>query len=186
MSDPFKTLGVERRCYFTEEELKEAYHAQAKALHPDAVHGDTAEFVHLNTAYRKLLDPALRLRTLIDLEYPGQNGDTKSLPSRIDLFQTTARTLEEAKQWITKLKEVSSEIVRTSLLAECEEIISEIDSAQAAVEHWKRGLTKQLKELDVSRDKKEAISLSAVATDFAYADRWLKNLREQKFQLSAS
>lgn len=58
MSDLYKTLGVDDDA--TPEQLKAAYRARAKELHPDAG-GDADEFAELSRAYRVLSDPGSRL-----------------------------------------------------------------------------------------------------------------------------
>ncbi|MEO8206732.1 MAG: DnaJ domain-containing protein [Chthoniobacterales bacterium] len=183
MSDPFEVLGVERKCFFSEETLKAAYHQQAKILHPDSIHGDTAEFVHLNAAYRRLMNPAERLRAFIDLEFGSNSWTENSLPSKSELFERSSRILNTAAQWVSKLQE-SSGVVKSALLLQKPAMEAELDSICDAIEQWIGELTSALEETDKTASLRTVAHLSALVTDFTYARRWLKRIREQKFQLT--
>ncbi len=70
MSDPYETLGVQQDA--SPEELRRAYYAGAKRLHPD-VGGDAKDFAELASAHALLADPARRA------EYDA-TGRTDELP----------------------------------------------------------------------------------------------------------
>ncbi|MEO6054163.1 MAG: DnaJ domain-containing protein [Chthoniobacterales bacterium] len=183
MSDPFEVLGVDRKCYFTEEEIKAAYHKQAKTLHPDSIHGDTAEFVHLNTAYRKVMNPAERLREFILLQFGTSPWCENSLPSKTDLFERSSRVLNTTSQWNEKLQSASG-VIKSSLLLQKIALETELDAVCDAIEKWIAELTSSLQQMDKNPEGRTVEHLSVLVTDFTYAGRWLKRIREQKFQLT--
>lgn len=83
-TDYYAVLGVARDA--TEQQIRAAYRAKARVLHPDA--GGTSEaFARIATAYAVLGSPARR--TEYDLTLPPESGNLLDLPlfgRRFDAF----------------------------------------------------------------------------------------------------
>lgn len=74
VTDHYEELGVPRGA--TPAELRRAYRARARLLHPDA-EGDAAAMRRLNEAWRVLRDPDSRLRYDQGLGLAGYAGDAQ-------------------------------------------------------------------------------------------------------------
>ncbi len=72
--DPYQTLGVPKDC--THEELKEAFRARARLVHPDRG-GEPAAFIRLRQAYDQIINEFGR-------RPPGPIGETSARPDRQD------------------------------------------------------------------------------------------------------
>jgi curved DNA-binding protein CbpA len=72
--DPYHTLGIAKDC--TREELKDAFRAKARLVHPDRG-GEPATFIQLRQAYDQIV-------TELERRPPGLIAETSARPSRPD------------------------------------------------------------------------------------------------------
>jgi curved DNA-binding protein CbpA len=119
VSDLYATLGVPRSA--TADEIRKAYVAAAKRIHPDAG-GGAVEFVELQAAYDVLSDPERRQRY-------DETGDTDA-----DADNATAMALELACQVLAKVLSEVQDPTRVDLVARMVSVLSQaaIECEQAA------------------------------------------------------
>ena len=117
MTDYFAILGLPRKVDVDEEAIRRQFKEASREAHPDAG-GEAADFALLNEAQSTLLDPALRLRHWMALEFPGEKVDTPLSPSLAELFQKTGETLQNASQFLVRRKKKASKLALALLPGE--------------------------------------------------------------------
>ncbi len=100
MTDYFGVLRQPRRLWLNLDELEENYRELARSTHPDETGGqEGTRFAEVNTAYRTLRDPKLRLHHLLTLEGKPPSPSTADIPAElIDLFMKIAPALRNSVQ----------------------------------------------------------------------------------------
>jgi curved DNA-binding protein CbpA len=115
--DAFAELGLPRSPLVDEEELARRFDDLSRSRHPDAG-GDPAAFARLGEARRVLLSPSLRLRHLLDLEFPGTRIDGALSTSLMDLFATLGPTLQAATEFAHRKEAATTALARAVLASE--------------------------------------------------------------------
>ena len=189
--DFFALLGEERRPWLDPEEVKEKFHRLSRTEHPDQQVSEDADFTRLNQAQATLRDPKLRLRHLLELEYPevklsGPSGVPAGLA---DLFVSTHGLIQEADAVLAKKAAAASALARALLAREefaarekVEATLERLDTLQAEAAAGLQAFDARWME---ARPPEAAAALRDFHQRFAYLSRWLAQLRERLFQLGA-
>ena len=189
MEDFFALLGEQRRPWLDPEAVKDTFHRLSRTEHPDQPTGEDADFARLNQAQATLRDPKLRLRHLLELDYPevklsGPSGVPAGLA---DWFVSVHGLLRETDAVLAKKSAAPSALAKALLAREefavrekVEAILEQLDALHAAA-------TADLQAFDARWTDAHSSDAAALTHDFyqrfAYLTRWLEQLRERLFQL---
>lgn len=110
MRSPYQILGVKRAA--TAAEIKSAYRAKSKRLHPDHG-GDPAKFRELVDAYKLLMDPARRQE--YDAPKPRAPRPRPSHQAGRPVTSQPPRTQTERERMIEQLRTVGIRLVFDAL-----------------------------------------------------------------------
>lgn len=182
MTDYFALVGLPRRPGLDETVLQETYLRLAALWHPDAPSGDGDKFRELQEARKTLLDPAARLRHLLEREGFENPPGTKSQPPA-DLFLEVAGALEAAKKLTVRLQGARSAIARASLAREravTERMVGEVLNALSA---RRSDSLERISEHDACWPGKNLPDLDRIRHELLYLTRWENELRERLFLL---
>jgi curved DNA-binding protein CbpA len=116
MTDYFALLEQPRRPWLDLEKLGQKYRELARTTHPDnSPDCEEAPFDQVNTAYRTLRDPKLRLQHLLRLEGKAAPTATSDIPPELaELFMNIAPVLKrrskpEIEVWLRRVEELLDE-----------------------------------------------------------------------------
>ena len=189
--DFFALLGEPRRPWLDPEAVKDTFHRLSRTEHPDQSVSESADFARLNQAQATLREPKLRLRHLLELEYPdlklsGPSGVPVGLA---DWFVAVHGLLRETDAVLTKKSAATSALTK-ALLARAEFAVREnVETTLQQLDALHLAATAELRAFDarwtVARPSDAAPALHDFYQRFAYLSRWLEQLRERLFQLGA-
>jgi curved DNA-binding protein CbpA len=182
MEDAFSLFGLERRPLIDEAALKESYLRLAGVRHPDLSGGNDEEFHQLQEAYKILREPALRLKHLMELEFPGGGSPSGSAP-HAELFLRAGGAIQAAKVALSRLENTSTALARALLSSEIAAALRQVREASESMRRTREKLTVRLEDLDGRWPGVSAGDLAALATSFAFVSRWASQLSEWEFRL---
>ena len=185
MTDHFAVLHQPRRPWLDAEALKEEFHREAAAHHPDVNGGEgAARFVALNAAYSVLREPASRLRHFLELEAPERLSPSQAIPAALgDLFMQIA-AFRQAAQAFRKKEAAASSALGVSLLAEERlEVIEKGRNIHARLSQAIEEAMLELREADSDwqngfRQDDNLDRLIALNHRLAYLIKWLPQITE--------
>jgi len=183
MEDAFSLFGLERRPLIDEAALKEKYLRLAATRHPDLSGGNDEKFHLLQDAYKTLREPALRLRHLMELEFPGGGSQSDSAP-HAELFMSAGSAVQAAKAVFSCLENSTSALARALLSSEIAEALRRVREAFQSIQRARDELTMRLKNLDIRWPEVSADELAALASSFRFLARWTAQLSEWEFRLA--
>ena len=200
MTDFFAVLGLERRPWLEPDVIKEAFHQQSLAVHPDRVHGAdeitrrTAEerYAMLNAAQQCLREPKERLLHLVQLERGRKPGDMRSLPEGLmQLFGDVNTVLRASEKVMHQRQAATSALLRAQTLQAALPLLQQMESLQSQLQARRDALLTEARAADstwrtVSPTDRE-VTLDAIEGlyhQFGFVDRWLGQLRERTVQLT--
>jgi curved DNA-binding protein CbpA len=187
MTDYFALLDQPRRPWLDADELKQAFHAKSRELHPDVAESASAGFAQLNEAYQVLQDPKRRIQHLLTLEgrAPARNS---AVPRDIaDLFVVVAELTQTADGLAQKMATATSPLSRSLVtpqilrlqnrIAETLQRLAELhDAADAALRRLSAGAVSEI----------EWTQLDELYLRFSYLGRWLGELQEKQVRLTGA
>ena len=156
MTDYFALLAQPRTPWLDPDQLREEFRRRVKIEHPDAGVGSSDSgytFAELNTAYRVLTEPSLRLAHLLELA--GEKvGPISQPPVELsDLFFSTASAIEQ---------------LLAGDSAPAESHLQKLQTLQAATIESLRGI-----------DQSDISSIKRAHEKLSYFDRWIAQLGER-------
>ena len=192
--DFFALLGEERRPWLDPERVKETFHRLSREQHPDQqMVGSTGEtdavFARLNAAQMALRDPKMRLRCLLEIEFPEVRlSGPASVPETLaDLFAPIHELLKSVDALLARKAAAPSALARALMAREelnlqeaAQERLNQLETLQAQA-------LEELRSLDARwepRPTDAAAQLHDFYQQFAYLSRWTDQLRERLFQLA--
>jgi curved DNA-binding protein CbpA len=188
MTDFFALLEQPPRPWLDPEALKAKYHLLTALHHPD-VAGATDDFAEINRAYQTLVDPAARLRHLLDLESPGLLARAQPVPEDIAAFFTpVAKVSQDVDAFLKKHAVTVSPLARALLSTEQYEVQERLEETIANLRGKRDSLVSQLRDADVLwlEDHPAALNLlPALCQSLGYIAKWLATLRESLFRLAS-
>ncbi len=192
MTDDFFALfGEQRRPWLDPVGIKETFHRLSRTEHPDQQTDGGGDFARLNQAQATLRDPKLRLRHLLELEYPevklsGPSGVPAGLA---DLFVAVHGLLREADAVLAKKAAATSVLAKALLAREEFAAREQVEATLERLGALQASATAELQTFDAqwldARPPSAAATLHEFYQRFAYLSRWLEQLRERLFQLGA-
>jgi curved DNA-binding protein CbpA len=190
--DLFAVLGEERRPWLDPGQIKETFHTRSRLVHPDQaqVLEAGAEFARLNLAQNTLREPRLRLRHLLELEYPdlALSGPAPVPAALVDLFAPIRQLVSESDALLAQ-KAAAPSVLARALLAPREMELRDMAEQHLATLHGLHAATESdLQRLDAewsTRPADAGARLFDLYQRFAYLTRWTEQLRERLFQLGA-
>jgi len=175
--DAFAELGLPRSPVVDDAALSRRFDELSRTRHPDAG-GEASSFARLAEARRLLTSTALRLRHLLELEFPGTRLDGALAPPLMDLFSILGPALQEAQDLERRKAGTTSALAR-ALLAPGEMRQREtLEAAAAAVSDRLDALTEDCRTWDGS-----AAALAAWAREAAFLEKWQAQVREALLRL---
>ena len=189
--DFFALLGEPRRPWLDPEAVKEAFHRLSRTAHPDQQGTESADFARLNQAQRTLRDPKLRLRHLLETEYPEVKlTGPSSVPTGLaDLFVSVHGLLAGTDAVLTKKAAASSALAKALLAREELAARGEVERVLDQLDALQTNAVEVLQAFDslwiAARPPDAAATLLGLYQRFAYLSRWTEQLRERLFQLGS-
>ena len=189
--DFFALLGEPRRPWLDPEAVKDTFHRLSRTEHPDQQTAENADFARLNQAQATLRDPKLRLRHLLELEYPevklsGPSGVPAGLA---DWFVSVHGLLRETDAILAKKSAATSALAKALLAREEFAAREKVEATLEQLDALHATATAELQVFDARWMNDRPPEAAAVLHDFyqrfAYLSRWLEQLRERLFQLGA-
>jgi len=187
MPDHFAILAQPRRPWLDAEALKEAFHRATAQEHPDVAGGSGENAAALNAAYAVLRNPAMRLRHLAELEWPGVTPPPSAIPTALADFFGRIATLRQAGPALAKKEAAAQSPLARALLAgdravqrrDLQTVLGELEATEVAI-------LADLRILDAEWDQRDASTparLAAVQQQFSFLAKWQAQLREDLFRL---
>jgi len=200
MTDHFAVLGMPRRPWLDAEQLKETFHRQSAAVHPDRVHAaDEADRRHasdaysaLNAAHQRLREPKDRLHHLVQLERGRKPGDMQSIPDDLmRLFREVGQLLRQTETVLAQRQQANSALLKVQVMQQALPQLEQLDALQVQLQERRTGLLEELRALDaawVKPDNTQRDELLDRAENlyhhFGFLDRWTAQMRERLIQLT--
>ena len=190
MTDYFALLGVERRPWIDDEDLKARYHAKTLAHHPDAAcqNADETAFPEISEAYQTLRDPRRRLQHLRAL-CGSVERTAAGVPATLqELFMPIGATTQRADALLAHLRLTTNALARGLLHGDTLRAQNDVAQLLAQLEKLRIEAVGELRRLDERWDDSSSDCLRAaerVELTFTYLDRWIAQLNEKQFQLLA-
>lgn len=186
MIDYFALLQQPRQPWLDLDELKARYQALTLSDHPDTKPDDKTgvDFAAVNEAYRVLSDPKLRLQHLLQLEGQNPNASQSVPPELVDLFARIGNFVHATGQLLERTSAaqhaLAVSLIRSDILTsrkEADEILHDLRQLH------EEAMTKMHSLNACWRDAPDKIA--DLFRLFAYLTRWLQQVEERRFQLSA-
>jgi len=193
--DYFELLGAPRRPWLDPEILKSKFLQLSAEVHPDRVHGGSAEakrqaqnaYTELNTAYQTLRVPKERLAHLLELEAGHKPAAIQTAPGELmDLFLEIGNQCREADKFIHERRAVTSPLLRVGLFEKGEQIAEKLRAMQGLLTRRSEAAEKGLMDLNATWESgvKDLDKLEKSYRTFSYLARWSEQLQERLVQLA--
>jgi DnaJ-domain-containing protein 1 len=175
VTDAFAELGFERRPWTDPDRLQARYHELARLRHPDASGGDPAPLARLNESRSILIDPAVRIRHLLALEWPDAKCPEKFQPD-FDLFSRIGHVTRRAEDLAEKQESARSPLAAAVVRAQAQTALNELAENAQTLDVRLRALEASLREIDSRWPQVAADELARMADEFAFLQKWRKSI----------
>ena len=187
MTDPFATLHQPRRPWLDLVALKDQFHALTARHHPDTQGGDNDVFAAITRAYKDLTDPGIRLKRLLELEYPETFDEPAEIaPSLASRFMEIATLRRELDVYLQQQPEATTALTKALQASERFSMKMDLEKALTSLQvEYDRALQLLMAEDEIweTRTVSTGIRLSRLASEFAYLGKWIGQLREGLLRL---
>ncbi len=194
MTDYFALLNQPRRPWLEPEHVKQAFHARALQVHPDAqlqheaASSSDALFAQLNEASQVLQDPKRRLQHLLTLEgHPPGRAPATTPPAIEELFPIVAAATHRAGAVVKNSAAATNALSRSLLKPELKTATNQLGAVRERARDLHERAIARLQQLDRSWSGEishELEQLRIVYVELSYITRWLSELDEKQLQLS--
>lgn len=197
MTDYFALLQLERLPWLESEEVKSRFQELSRTHHPDAhVASDAADrkqdkfFAELTQAHRTLSHPKLRIKHLLELEYP-ESIATLSTPRAVprelgDQVFAIQELLFKVKLFTDKKAATQNALAKALLAREEYELREGIEAHLAELNTAQAQCFEVLKKLNAAyKEKRSELSqtLTELYIRLGYLTRWIEQLQEVLFKI---
>ncbi len=186
MTDYFALLDQPRRPWLDVDELKQAFHARSRELHPDVADASDAGFAQLNEAYQVLHDPKRRLQHLLGLEGRPPARES-SVPQEIaELFPIVASVTQDADAFAQKTTAATNPLSRSLLKPQMLAVQNRLGETLQRLHGLQRDGETELQQLSTVAVFAEPqwARLHALYLRFSYVTRWIAELEEKQLRLT--
>jgi curved DNA-binding protein CbpA len=188
MTDFFALLDFERRPWLGEDALKARFHELSAQHHPDAG-GEDAAFAAINRGYQTLVDPALRLKHLLELETQETVPRTQGVPDIAEkYFAPVAEVTRAADAFFKKHAASNSPITKAILSTQQFKIQEEVERLIAELQGMQDATLEKVKAADEAWNSHRAEAVAALPElwqALGYSSKWLASLREILFRFAS-
>lgn len=203
MLDYFHLLGEERRPWIDPDLLKKRFLLLSGEVHPDRVHGNSAEeklsaqrrYAELNAAYNNLRHPKERLHHLLELETGVKPEQVQQIPSDLtEFFIEVGQMFKQVDKFLAEKAKTTSPLLQVQLFEAGQLWTEKLNALRQKLNSRQQDSTAQLKALDhqwASLEKEDTTSRRNLLQDleqlyrlFGYYARWETQIHERQMQLS--
>jgi curved DNA-binding protein CbpA len=189
MTDYFALLDQPRRAWLEPDELKQAFHAKSRQLHPDSQPGETADgaFTALNEAYQVLLDPKRRIQHLLTLEGRSPPRESAVPNDLATLFPVVAAVTQQIDVLARKTETATTPLTRSLLKPQMLAVQNRATETLDRLRQLHADATAQAQQLSagVALGEDDWAELQCLYLRFAYIGRWIAELQEKQMRLSS-
>ena len=157
MTDYFELLGLPKKPWLPEEEVKAAFISKAAKFHPDRHHEATDEdrsdaqqqYTLLNEAQLCLGQARSRLRHLLELERGTRITDLQEMPDElVNLFKQITGQFKAADEFLKRRSAITSPLLLVALLDQSDSIQKSLNETKLALLEWKTRIEECIHEID--------------------------------------
>jgi hypothetical protein len=180
--DHFAALGAPRRPWLDPDQLKERFRRVTSESHPD-LGGDTERFASANAAQRTLRQPSLRLKHLLELEFPetAKQPAMPISPALSERFMEMATLRREAAAFANQEAAATTPVGKALLASERFMMQRDIQKALGELETLYEERLQAVRDVDgkwETNGKETGPLLAALQQELAYLEKWIGQLRE--------
>jgi curved DNA-binding protein CbpA len=191
MIDYFAALQQLRCAWLDPEELKQKYQELTLTTHPDRQRsqGPAMDFAVVNEAYRILSDPKSRLQHLLSLEGHNPSAEQAIPEELLQSFGKIGTFVQEIDRLLEKLRSADSALAKSLLRSDILNAQQRASELSDQLENLYSNALDELKRLDALWDERPGELIEDFAKlyhRFAYLGRWMDQIRERQFRLSAN
>ena len=187
--DAFARLGLVRRAWLAEEELKQAWLQRSRECHPDQEGGNATVSALVNAAYEKLREPESRLKHLLELETPeGTAWSTVPMNERLmAVFLRLGPVLQAVEAHARKRASAASALAKAVLSGEQLRLQEDVEARLEELQQLRDELDTGLMEVDSMRQGTDLMlareRMRILQAQFAYIGKWQRQGREALLKL---
>jgi curved DNA-binding protein CbpA len=190
MTDYFALFNQSAQPWLAPEVVKEKYDQLTRQLHPDVTAaGGDSKFEEINEAYRVLSDPRLRIQHLLALEKELPQSKDRVPPQDLqDLFLEVATLSQNTQRLFANMAGKSSPLILSMMKTEIVKLRSQTDPVLNKLQRSYEACLTELRRVDdlwKTNRSESIVPLRKVHDRMAYLARWIDQLKELQFQLSA-
>jgi hypothetical protein len=188
MIDHFAAFQLPRRPWLAEEALKQHFHRLTGEQHPDISPGSSSAFAGLTKAYSVLRDPAVRLRHLLELEYPDFRASPAIPPRLTDRFMQVATLRREVHVFVEQRSPSELPITQALSAAARFGLQRDVEKLAAAIETDRDRCLQLLRaedEIWAQRDAETPHRLATLQQELSSLGKWADELREGLLRLES-
>lgn len=201
--DSFAILGFDRSPWIDPQELKNRYVQRAKEAHPDhksdAENSDSetdVEAANINQAFKTLENSATRIAHFLELETGHDATQDRNVPEElISLFMDLGPLFQEADQLIGKVKNETSQILRSRHFIAASPLLTKLSNMQSGIIATLQSTDEKTREIQQSwlnnesrqdpKSREEIFqALTKIYTTLSFSQRWLDTINEKSFELT--
>jgi curved DNA-binding protein CbpA len=198
VTDYFAILGLPRRVWLPEEEIKDAFLRISAQVHPDRVHNSTGEekqkaqtdFAELNTAQNRLRIPRERILHLLELSGYGKPAQVQNVPAAaLELFAPVAELTRGADAFLAEKTKASSPMLKAQFFEKGLEWTDKIQKIMELIAGRIVEIEQQFKLIDAElAPEKQPVQnlpegtanrLHELAATLGFLERWRAQLQER-------
>jgi DnaJ-domain-containing protein 1 len=203
LNDYFALLDEPRRPWLNPDLLKQKFLALSAEVHPDRVHGASAEerrateqrFAELNQAYNHLRRPKERLQHLLELETGVKPQQVQQIPSDLmQFFVEVGQLFRQTDAFLIEKAKTTSPLLQVQLLETGQLWTDKLNALQQQLNARQNELINQLKSIDAAWTEYRQSSAAIPAPElrrleelyrlFSYYTRWESQVQERIVQLA--
>jgi curved DNA-binding protein CbpA len=195
MTDLFSALGLARRPWLEQEEIKRRFLEASAQAHPDRFHSATARekagaedhFAVLNSAQSTLRNPRERLVHFLALEGIALGGHVQNVPAAaMEFFGSVGQLTREVDAFLAEKGKVTSPMMKVQLFQKGLDWTDKLQELSGRLTSRTEAAYAEVKQLDALwtsalQDERQQVlrRLEEIARALAFLERWRAQLQER-------